>query len=245
MNILVLCLCLAGLAGDALAQLQAGDVAVIAYNTDSPDSFAWVAFRDVPANTDIHFTSSSVSNGWFRWGDHLGRAVAPGPMTWSSADVLPAGTVVSWVSGTQKCWSVGALSGGVPALSTDGDQLIAYTGSIVSNSAGHYPWIGDCRQATFLFALNFANSGWDNVNGGGPNTSFVPPGLSTNLATAVHVNSQDDGYYSGIRTGTVEELRSALGVPGNWTTSANVINPSAWPVSFFVKWVHGTVFSVR
>ncbi|MEI8122133.1 MAG: hypothetical protein WCI20_08770 [bacterium] len=233
------------LAGDVLAQLKAGDVAVIAYNTDSPDAFAWVAFRDVPANTAIHFTNSSVSNGWFRWGDHLGRAVAPGPLTWSSPNVLPAGTVVSWVSGTQKCWNVGVLSGGVPSLGTDGDQLIAYTGSIVSNSEGLYPWIGDCSQATLLFALNFANAGWDNLTGGGPNTSYVPPGLSTNLGTAVHVNNQDDGYYSGIRTGTVSELRTAISLPGNWTTSANAISPANWPSGFLVRGLGGVLFMIR
>ena len=232
-------------AAKALAQLHAGDVAVIAYNTDTPDAFAWMAFRDVPPNTTIHFTSSSVSNNWFRWGDHLGRAVAPGPLSWNSPELLPAGTVVSWVSGTQKCWSIGILSGGVPALSTDGDQLIAYTGTIVSNAAGQAPWIGDCSQAVLLFALNFANAGWDNVTGGGPNTSYVPPGLFTNLGTAVHVNNQDNGYYSGISTGTVGELRSAMAQPVNWTTSPNVISPSSWLSGFHVKGVRGTFFSVR
>jgi hypothetical protein len=225
--------------------LRAGDVAVIAYNTDAPDAFAWVALRDVPANTAIHFTNSSVSNGWFRWGDHLGRAVSPGPLTWSSSEILPAGTVVSWVSGTQKCWSVGILSGGAPTLSADGDQLTAYTGSIVSNNAGQAPWIGDCSRATLLFALNFANAGWDNVTGGGPNTSFVPPGLSTNAGTAVHVNNQDNGYYSGSCSGEVGLLRSAIAAPGNWTTSAAVISPGLWPSRFEVPRVSGTVISIR
>lgn len=227
------------------AALQPGDVAVIAYDTDTPDAFAWIAFRDLPSNTVIHFTSSSVSNGWFRWGDHLGRAVAPGPLSWTSTNPLPAGTVVSWVSGTQKCWSTGVLSGGAPTLSTDGDQIIAYTGTISSNAAGTYPWIGDCSQATLLYGLNFANAGWDNVTGGGPNTSFVPPGLSTALATAVHVNNQDNGFYSGVTTGTPSDLRAALALPANWTTSAALINPSVWPVCFKVNDISGTVISIR
>jgi len=236
---------LALVASRVFAQLQPGDLAVIAYNTDNPDSFAWVALRDVPANTAIHFTNSSVSNGWFRWGDHLGRSVTPGPLTWSYTNNLLAGTVVSWISGTQKQWSVGDMSGGVPTLSVDGDSLIAYTGSIVSNSAGTPPWYGDCRQATLLFALNFANAGWDNVRGGGPNTSYVPPGLSTNNGTAISVNNQDDGYYSGICTGAPTELLSAMMSPLNWTTSANIIDSAEWPGRFLVYWLRGTVISIR
>lgn len=240
----VCCVMQVALAGGVRAQMKAGDVAIVAFNTDTPDAFAWVALRDVPANTAIHFTNSSVSNGWFRWGDHLGRAVAPGPLTWSCTNRLPAGTVVSWISGTQKCWSVGTLSGGVPTLSASGDQLTAYTGSIVSNSAGVAPWLGDCRQATLLFALNFANAGWDNVNGGGPNTSFVPPGLSTSLCTAVHVGSLDNGSYSGSTTGKAEEVRADLGRPGNWILSDALIDPALWPQVFLIRESGPTVISV-
>lgn len=232
-------------AGVARAQLRAGDVAVIAFNTDNPDSFAWVALRNMPSNTVIHFTSSSVSNAWFRWGDHLGRAVSPGPLTWTSSNPVPAGTVVSWVSGTQRCWSVGALTGGVPALSSSGDQLFAYTGTITSNSLGVAPWWGDPAGAIMLYGLNFANSGWDNVTGGGANTSFVPRGLSTNDGTAVHVANQDNGYYSGPRTGSVTELIMAISAASNWTTSATFIDPTLWPAAFQVKSVRGTMISVQ
>lgn len=237
-------LVLSCLARDCSAQLQAGDVAVVAYNTDSPDAFAWVALRDLPSNTVIHFTNSSVSNGWFRWGDHLGRVVSPGPLTWTSTNRVPAGTVVTWVSGTQKCWSVGLLSGGALTLSADGDQIIAYTGSITSNAAGTAPWIGDCSQATCLFALNFANPGWDNTAGGGPSTSFIPPGVSLAAGTAVHVNGQDNGYYAGPVTGVVARVRSALAAAGSWITSDLYLETNAWPVAFTILGRQGTVIRV-
>lgn len=229
----------------ASAQLQAGDIAVIAYNTDTIDSFAWVAFRDIPSNTLIHFTNSSVSNGWFRWGDHLGRAVAPGPLSWTSTNLLKAGTVVSWVAGTQKCWSVGSVSGGGMTLSAAGDQIFAYTGTVVANAAGASPWLGDVRGAVMLFGLNFANNGWDNVNGGDVNTSFVPPGLSVSAHTAVHAGNWDNGYYSGISTGKVSELLSSIGFMGNWTSSADFINPAQWPLFFLIKQLRGLVICVE
>lgn len=209
-------------------------MAVIAYNADVTDSFAWVALRDMPSNTVIHFTSSSVSNGWFRWGDHLGRAVSPGPLTWTSKSLLKAGSVVSWISGTQQCWSVGTLSGGVPALSASGDQIFAYIGTIANNSAGVAPWRGDPTGAVMLYGLNFANSGWDNITGGGLNTSFIPAGISVASHTAVHAGNWDNGYYSGIRTGAVTELLAAMALSSNWTTSADFISPDHWPSQFKV-----------
>ena len=221
--------------GPAFAQLQPGDLAVIAYSTQPTDSFSWVAFRDFPSNTVVHFTRSSVSNGWFRWGEHLGAAVGPGPLTWTSTNRVVAGTVISWVSGTPKRWSLGLISGGVPQLSSEGDQIFAYTGSIVSNAAGISPWLGDPRGACLVFGLNFANAGWDNVNGGGPNTSYIPAGLSANLGTAVHAGRMANGYYSGPRAGTVPQLLSAISVSSNWTSCSDLLTPGLWTAPFKVN----------
>ena len=232
----VLCMIffLLGSAGFSRAQLRAGDVAVVAYNTVDPDSFAWVTFRDIPANTPLQFTNSSVSNGWFRWGDHLGRAVAPGPLTWVSSNVVAAGTVISWISGTQKCWSVGQVSGGSPALSMNGDQLFVYQGAVVNNAAGTAPWLGDASNAVLLYGLNFANAGWDNVNGGGPNTSFIPPGLRVDAGTAVHVDDQDNGYFAGPWAGSAVELLAAIATRTNWITGPERMGTNLWASTFGV-----------
>ena len=233
-----------GLSPYAGAQLRAGDVAIIAYNSDVTDSFAWVAFRDIPPHTTIHFTNSSVSNNWFRWGDHLGRAVAPGPLNWTSTNLLRAGSVVSWTAGTQKCWSVGSLSGGGMTLSAEGDQIFAYTGTISSNSLGPIPWIGDASTATMLFGLNFANNGWDNIKGGG-SSSYIPSGLSTEVWTAVHAGNWDNGYYSGIKTGKAAEILSAISAASNWTSSADFISPGQWPSSFVINVFRGMLIYVQ
>lgn len=235
---------LAALLGEGRAQLLAGDVAVVAYNTDGPDAFAWIALRDLPIGTVIHFTSSSVSNGWFRWGDHLGRAVGPGPLTWTSTNLVTAGTVISWVSGTQKCWSVGAISGGTPALSSSGDQIFAYSGTVASNSAGIGPWWGDPAHAVMLYGLNFANAGWDNVTGGGSSTSYIPVGLSIDAGTAVHAGTNRNAFYAGRYSGTAAEILASIANPTNWIVSANSINPERWPTLFAVK-PAGTLISVQ
>lgn len=232
------------LVASASAQLCGGDVAVVAYNTEGVDSFAWVALRDLPPGTEIHFASACVSNGWFRWGDHLGRPVGPGPLTWTGTNLLKAGTVVSWVSSTQRCWSVGVLSGGVPSLSSSGDQIFAYTGTIVYNAAGTAPWLGDPSLARMLYGLNFANDGWDSVTGGNLSTSFIPAGLSVEAGTAVHVGDYHNAFYGGPRAGAAAEILACIANSSNWVTSVNSIHPSLWPSAFEIR-SSGMILSVQ
>ncbi len=216
----------------ARAELATGDIAIIAVNTDVSDDFAWLAVRDIPSNTVIHFTDSSVSNGMFRWTEHL-SGISPGPLSWSSTGLVSAGTVVRWC-GTNAQWSIGAAEGAAPALSVSGDQLIAYTGNIVSNGAFPGPWWGDPVGARMLFAVNIANGGWDDVNGGGTGTSFVPPGLSTNAGTALHLGGLDNACYGGPRNGIARIIKACIADPANWISSDEAMPASSWPDSFAI-----------
>lgn len=240
----VLWLVLAG--NTALGQLIAGDIAFVMYGTDGNDSFSWVTFRQIPANTVIHFTDSSVSNGYFRWTEHLGDVVSPGPLCWSHTNAVAAGTVIRWLGGASGGWTLGQASGGRMSLSSSGDQLVAYRGVIAQDTSLPAPWQGDASGATLLHALNFANNGWDNVNGGSTSVSCVPPGLCTNAGTAVHVSALDNGYYDGITAGTPRELLAAIANPANWRTSNDVFEVVAWmgDRAFDVK-PPGTVFSIK
>lgn len=229
----------------AMAQLAAGDIAFVAYNSDGSNDFAWVALRRIPACTEIHFTDMSVSNRGFRLSEHF-NSTDHGPLTWRHTNAVEAGSVVRWLGGAPGAWSTGQATGGAPNLSAEGDQLIAYCGVIVSNTAFTAPWIGDAAGATLLHAINFANGGWDNVTGGNANRSFVPPGLSTNAGTAVHVSNKDNGYYSGTTRGAAETLLAAIADPSNWTTADSLFEGFYWSgaTAFHVN-PGGTVLSVR
>jgi hypothetical protein len=226
-------LCVAAGVSRLWAQVGPGDVAVVAYSADAPDGFAWVALADVPANTVLNFTDSSVSNGWFYWAEHLlsgPQALGQGgPLTWSCANDLPRGTVVSFRSDATN-WSLGTVGGHYPRLSASGDQLFIYTNAIVRNAALPGGYEGDASGATMLFGVNFGNAGW--TNGGGTSYSAVPVGLATGNLTAVHTDARDNGYYRGAGTGTVAELRRALADPGNWTTSDAPQDSACWPARF-------------
>ena len=210
------------------AQLLPGDVTVVAYNTGSLDDFAWVAFKTIPAGTVLNFTDSSVSNGFFRMSEHLGTITTSGPLTWSDTNDLPAGTVVKF----DVFWDRGLALGAEMDLSASGDQIFIYQGAIVTNTSLVYPWQGDPLHATLLFGINFANNGWDNLHGGSTSLSAIPPGLSTNDYTAVHVNNKGYGYYTGPRRGSITKLRQAIATPANWTTSNSAFSPGVWPSQF-------------
>jgi hypothetical protein len=233
------------LALPARGQLAAGDIAFVAYSTDGADEFSWVALRRIPAHTTINFTDMSVSNGGFRLSEHLSPTYH-GPLSWWCTNAVEAGSVVWWMGGTPGAWSLGQGTGGGPTLSSEGDQLIAYCGVIVTNTALPAPWQGDACGATLLHALNFANSGWDNVTGGSTERSFVPPGLSTNTFTAVHVSSKDNGYYSGPTVGSKDELLRAIANPANWTVSDIEFETIFWTgaEAFRVK-PRGMVMSIK
>ena len=234
----------AAAAGAIGGQLGPGDVAIVAVNTDD-DTFAWVALHGIPASNTLHFTDSSVSNGWFRWSEHLGDVVSRGPLNWQSPAPLAAGTVVRW-DRTNHAWSVGQASGAALTLSSDGDQVIVYTGSISNNAALAAPWCGDPAGAVMLAAANIANKGWDNLMGGTTETSFVPPGLSTNDGTALHLGSQDDAYYTGPCRGTASQLRAWMADASVWRTSNEAFAETNWPAAFEVlPTVQGTVYSMR
>jgi hypothetical protein len=246
LNALLVTMLLAG-ALPALAQLQGGDVAIVAVNTSGADEFAWVALRGIPANTAIRFTDSSVSNGWFRWTEHLGDSVAkPGPLQWLCTNALRAGTVVRWQCGAVTNWSIGQTSGGRMDLSSDGDQIIAYLGDITNSGPPDSSWRGDPQHATMLFAMDFANNGWGLLTNQPTATSMVPPGLSTDACTAVYVTRKDNGFYSGMRTGTAMQLRRAVSEPANWTVGSAEFSAMQWVASFCVTQSDcGTVFTLQ
>lgn len=203
------------------ASLIAGDVAVIAYRSDNPDTLAWVALADIAAGTTINFTDSSVSNNLFRWTEHLDGG---GPLTWSHVENVAAGTVISFKTNTS-AWSLGTIGGSLLGLSNDGDQIFAYTGAITDLGGGD-AHRGDPSGAVMLYGLDFANGGWLTSGASTAGESYVPAGISG--ASAVYVGNFDNGYYNGIVTGTPDALRNAIADPANWILSNAVQDPANW-----------------
>ncbi|MEM6644875.1 MAG: endonuclease [Bacteroidota bacterium] len=113
---MLLALALLATGATTLHAQQPGDIAIVGFNADNPDAFAFVALAPLPSGTTIHFTD----NGWRASG---GFRANEGTFSYTvPAGGLAAGTVVP----------VTAPAG--PSFSTSGDQLLAYIGSADSPS---------------------------------------------------------------------------------------------------------------
>ena len=182
--------------------LTPGDIAIIGFNFDNPDQVAIAALAEIPSGTEIKFTD----DGWQSSGSFRG---SEGTFTYTAATTIAAGTVVD----------IG-ISG--PALSSSGDQVLAYQ--------------GDNSSPTFIYAINSDGSSgvWQSTATSAA-TSALPSGL-TNGTDAIAFQERDNGYYSGTTTtGTKAELLAAISDPANWTTSNSRTDSSSWPTTFTVS----------
>jgi hypothetical protein len=201
--------------------LSPGDIAVIGFNSDGDDNFAWVALADIAPSTVINFTDSSWQGSAFRPTEHLD---AGGPLTWSSGSTLAAGSVVTYSGATGNVWNIGASGGVGLGLSTAGDQIFAYQGSNASPN--------------FLYGVQFANAtGIVNLPtiSSSTNTTNVPSALSFAASTMLNIGNFDNAYYSGITSGTRSELLSAIGDAGNWVRNDSPLSSTLWASSLNVS----------
>jgi len=182
--------------------LSAGGIAIVAFAFDNPDELSFIALEDIASSTVIYFTD----NGWKA--DNSWRA-NEGTHTWTADASYAAGDIINF-----------ELSG--PALSSSGDQIIAYQGSS-----------GD---PTFLFAINSEGSGWQS-DATNANTSAIPQGL-TNGTNAIAFSETDNGYYSGTIGATAATMLSNVCNTDNWTTSNSRLDPGDYdplPIRFSVS----------
>lgn len=201
--------------------LSVGDIAVIAYNSDGNDDFAWVALTDIAANTTLNFTDSSWQATAFRLTEHLD---AGGPLTWSSVALITAGTVIKYSGNTDAnvattgTWNIGAASGSELNLSTSGDQIFSFQGLNASPA--------------FVYGLQFANAAGiiaAPTVSNSTNTTNVPGSLSEAAGTMFNVGNFDNGYYSGSVIGSQAQLLAAIATQSNWTRNdAGPLAQSNW-----------------
>jgi len=181
--------------------LAAGDIALIGYDADNPDDFAFVLLRDVEAGTAITFTD----NGWtaagrFRTGE--------GGYTYTAPTALAAGAVIRPTTDAAAGGPTSPVFTAVNfALNASGDQIIAYQGAADSPS--------------FLYAITVADGGSAFAGDAtSASTSALPPGLEIGR-TALALPA-DNGTYAGPLSGTHEALLAAIGDAGSWTQSDTV-----------------------
>lgn len=176
--------------------LAAGDIAVIALQTDDEDQFAFVNFVDLNPGTQITFTD----NAW----TGLALNSNESSVVWQVPSAgLSKGTVVSFINGIG--FSVGSIvSGGFTGASTSGDQIIVYQ--------------GNAGAPAFIYALS--SNTW--ITTGIPNTnnSYLPTGLINGTTARDFTTELDNQFYTpSTNTGSKAILLGTIGNTANWTRS--------------------------
>ncbi len=199
------------MAGTAVrADLNVGDIGIVAYQSDDPDQIAFVALAPINAGEVIRFTD----DGWQNTNNFRPNE---GGIQYTAPALIPAGTVISRGNPfTADGWVVnnaGLGSGGFLLAATSGDQIFAFQ--------------GDAATPLLLFGLNYNGSGWVATATSANNTAL--PAALTDGQTAINLSAateRDNGYYNGTTSGTPEQLLAAIADPANWVTSFNI---QTWP----------------
>lgn len=176
----------------AQTTLTPGDIAIIGANCYDPDDFAFLLLKPIDAGTVIHFTD----NGWTASGGFRG---GEGTLTFTAGQNYTAGTVVVYSQHNSEFTVSGS---GSFALSTSGDQILAYQ--------------GDVTNPSFIFALNIKGTHVWQDDATSSNTSALPTGL-TNGSTAVAVDEFDNVKYNGpVNFPDPQSALQAIGDYQNW-----------------------------
>lgn len=208
----------------ATSSLSLGDIAFTGYIDDGLNQYSFVLLVDIPAGTSIHFTD----RGWKAEGGF--RDISEDIVTWTTSSALSAGTEVMI---DDLVASVGTMSGNPLQLSSEGDQIFAYKGSI--------PVAGD--ESNFLAAIQM-NGAWD--NGASENRS-TKPSVFTDGVNSISIFPEKDNavYECTLTMGTPAQLRAAINNQLNWEATNNIGNLNELPSCGFTVYCSATVDLVQ
>lgn len=220
-----------GLKLSIAAQLGAGDIAFIGYNTDEPDGFSFIVLKDIPSYEPIYFTDEGwidVTQSWVEsYESHLLYTTPNGGLT--------CGTIVSISETSPDQFTVtdggsANIVNGISWSLSSGDQVLAYQASFARPSstpvfiAGVH---GDDGQGGYDDLITT----WSSSLRGSLGTahSEVPTGLTNGvncISIFGNVAEYDNAIFDESITGTPSEMRTKINTRLWWdennTTPFNI-----------------------
>jgi hypothetical protein len=205
--------------------LAIGDIAILGFNSNTPDGFAFVTWVDLGPNTVIKFTDNAFLTSESATSANNGRG-GENFATWTNntGNVIPAGTVITIIDGTTATTSQGSVAQKLSGISNSGDQIFVYQGAGAGTSTSNSDFGANANPSTFtgtiLFGLNFGGD-WLSSGTASSNTSYRPSQLAATYGSlALTTSSTSRGQYTGARSGlTLAQLKAAVVDPANWTTA--------------------------
>lgn len=223
---------------NAQTNLVAGDIAITGYigngTVAGTDQFSFVLLNNITSGTIINFTD----NAWLRTSATTGSFnTGEGIATWTAQSALSSGSEVTILltspnmSTTTRFQGTNLTSGTVTgtalSLSANGDQIIAYQGTVsaptfISAIHSNVYTNGIPAEPTTTAAI------WDG-NYVTLNASGIPTGLTTGvnaiwIGIQGDINSEKDNTRfncGSFDLSTVAKIKALIYNQANWTTSDN------------------------
>ena len=162
-----------------------GDIAFSGYTSVTSDEFSFVLLKSCTAGTVIHFTD----RGWTGAPTNAFNTSVEETVDWTCpAGGLPAGTEIQIVGLTANRaggGAAGTVTGTAINLSTGGDQVLAYLGTVASPtflSGIHMNVYQSTAPISDPVSTTAAN--WDLGNENNTNGSALPPGEVSAIASS-------------------------------------------------------------
>ncbi len=193
-TILVIVVCLTVFASPVSAGdvLGPGDIAIIGYNFDNDDEFAFVCLKEVFAGTEIRFTDQGwKTNNTFWVGDNEGPLSWQVPSTGCKLGEIVKIRVLDYSTNM--------------SLSSNGDQILVYL------------WINS--SPLFIFGLNSDGFNWTDANS--ENNSAIPSGLNSSNSIAIS-EIDNAIYTGPKSFNTTADALAAIVNKANWSGSDTV-----------------------
>ncbi len=200
-SIIIACLCVS-----ASHAIEAGDVAIVGYNTSgTPDSFAILVLKDLPAGTVFYINDNEIaSDGGTSFTD---LAEMEASFTVKPNQTIAAGTVITlpWGAAAVDTAAYNYSSTSGAGLGNNNDEIYIYTASAITSTT----------PTAFIYAAKIGNSTSSRPSGLTNGTTFIAP-----TGAAARYKTTGATY-----SGTAAELLSAIGnTASNWEASA----PGTW-----------------
>lgn len=204
--------------------LKPGDIAIIGFQSDNNDQFAFLSLTDMAAGTQIQFSEKG-------WNGSLAIpafvVTTEGVHTWTApSSGLAKGTavIISFNSlGTSPIANFGTvLSTAAAKLSTSGDELLAFQGLPTAPN--------------FIYA--FGSRPWINTGIPSSNQSWLPAPLVNGVTARDFAIENDDQFFKHANyEGSRDSILAAIGSTQNWTRSnTRFANFPDWKFQFLTNY---------
>ncbi|NHM07349.1 hypothetical protein G4D82_08965, partial [Flavobacterium sp. CYK-4] len=210
--------------------LTVGDISIIGFQLNAPDSFAFATWVDINPNTYIKFTDNAFLSAGSANAINNGRGGENYVIWRNNGGVIPAGSVITIQDNTTAAITNNGtiVSGNLSGLSGSGDNIFAYQGAATS---GNNPdWATNSNPTTFngtvLFGLyaqgTSATASWITAGIATSNNSYLPSQLNVANGNIAFGSLSSRGQYTGSRNNqtTFDAYKALVTNPANWTTAS-------------------------